>query len=347
MNWRGKLVNLDTIKKILVIQPKPFGDVLLTAAYLPALRRRFPDAQIDFLVFKPYDRMIYKHPSLSNIVAVRMRKDKHYTWDRLVCFYKVFRRRYDLVIDQNSSTTSAQIALFSGARYRLGYDVTSSRLFSNIKATYGPTKYNAAKRYDMLKPLGIDEEPIELFFYISPQAKAFAHDWLRTNNVLDKKIALFSPGATHPSKVWKIEYVAQLADLIVEKTELAPVIIWGPGEKQYVDRMVAAMRNQVYVLPATDIDQAAAFLERSAFHFCNDGGITHLSVATKTPTLAFYGVISPVAWSPQGYVPTHFHMFNREWDWRHDPERTNGYTAEDAWKRFKELAPKFGIEVYE
>jgi len=39
---------LGKIRKILLIQYKPFGDVLLNTGYLPTLRKHFPNAQIDY-----------------------------------------------------------------------------------------------------------------------------------------------------------------------------------------------------------------------------------------------------------------------------------------------------------
>ncbi|MBN1465296.1 glycosyltransferase family 9 protein [candidate division KSB1 bacterium] len=343
LNWRGKLVNLSRINKILVVQPKPFGDVLLTSAYLPALRRRFPRARIDFFVAKPYDRMVYKHPALDNVLAANMRSGKWYVLDRLVSFWMVFKRHYDLVIDQNASTTSSQIVALSGARYRLGYSSGQSAMFSNIKAEYGPTKYNAAKRYDMLKPFGIEEEPVQLFFYISEQEQAFADGWIRANGLSGKKIALYSPGTTYHYKAWKTDCFAELADRVAQGTNLATVLIWGPNERHYAETMAGYMKTPAFILPRLTLGQAGALLKRATFLFCNDGGLYHLAVATKTPTLGFFGSVEIIAWSAQGFVPTHFHLNNP--NYKLEPERHFGFTAADALDRFKQIAPNFGIQV--
>lgn len=337
----------STIRKILVVHLRPLGDVLLTSAYLPALRQRFPDAHIDFLVYKPWDRLLYKNPYLSNILAAEKGRGASYLFHRLKLFALVFSRRYDLIIDSNNTTTSAQIVAFSGARYRLGNEQGKGRPFYNLLAKDGTERYNAAKRFDTLKPLGISEGPIDLRFYISEDAKNFIHNWIEQQGLQDRDIGLFSPGASFWSKAWKSEYFAEFANTIAQRTDLVPVIIWGPGEESYVQAMTDAMTTNAYVLPPTTIDQAAAMLQVSRFLFCNDGGLNHLAVATKTPTLTFFGVISPQSWSAQDYVPTHFHMFNPHWDWRQDDPRNHGYTPVEAFQRFKSIAGKFGIDVYE
>ena len=46
------------IKKVLIIQIRPYGDVLLNTAYLPELQQRLPTARIDFLVQAPYHHLV-------------------------------------------------------------------------------------------------------------------------------------------------------------------------------------------------------------------------------------------------------------------------------------------------
>jgi len=343
---RNKAFNPESIKKILIVHLRPLGDVLLTSGYLHALRRKFPAAQIDFLVYIPYDRLLLNHPHLSNIFPVHRYHGRKDLYNRVKLFLKVRRKKYDLIIDSNNSTFSAQIIALSGARYRLGNEQGKGRLFYNLLAADGPERYNAAKRFDTLKPLGIEEEPFELFIYSSPQANEFIDHWIQQQGLQDKQIALFSPGSSYPQKAWSGDHFARLADIIGQKTELTPVVIWGPGEESYVEEMRNAACRPLWVLPSTNIDQCSAALRRARFLFCNDGGINHMAVATKTPTLAFFGIINPQSWSPQGYVATHFHLFNPEFNWRVNFTRDYDYNPEEAFARFKEIAPQFGIKIY-
>lgn len=344
---RPQDIKFDNIKKILVVHLRPLGDVLLTSGYLGALRRKFPEAQIDYLVYKPYDRLLFQNPYLSNVIAVEKGAGRSYLLTRLKTFALVRRRRYDLIIDSNNSTASAQIVALSGARYRLGNKQGKGRMFYNLLAADGPERYNAAKRFDTLKPLGIDEQPFELFFHVSAAALAFIDEWLGAQGLEGRPIALFSPGSSYPQKAWSGAQFGRLADLVCRHTNLTPVILWGPREEPYVEEMRAAMTGEAHVLPPTDIDRCCAALKRAAFLFCNDGGVNHLAVATKTPTLAIFGIINPQAWSPQGYVPTHFHLINPAFDWRVNFTRDYGLTAEEAFAKFKEFAPHFGIKIYE
>ena len=49
----------SAIKRILIIQQKPFGDILLNTGYLPELRKHFQHAQIDYLIQNPYKKQYH------------------------------------------------------------------------------------------------------------------------------------------------------------------------------------------------------------------------------------------------------------------------------------------------
>jgi ADP-heptose:LPS heptosyltransferase len=68
-------------------------------------------------------------------------------------------QKYDIVIDQNRATRSAQIVLFSGARYRIGFTNFAWRFVYNIKVMPGPARYSAPAKFNLLTPLGISEQP--------------------------------------------------------------------------------------------------------------------------------------------------------------------------------------------
>ncbi|MCI0481238.1 MAG: hypothetical protein L0213_06600, partial [Candidatus Dadabacteria bacterium] len=122
MNGKPTEEQLEQIRRILIIQYKPFGDVLLNTAYLPALRRKFPGAVIDFLVQRPYSTILEDNPYIDNLILMEKRKGRTpaYYYERIRTIIRVRRLKYDTVIDQIRGPGSAQITFFSGAKLRLG-----------------------------------------------------------------------------------------------------------------------------------------------------------------------------------------------------------------------------------
>ncbi|MBU1874166.1 hypothetical protein KJ688_10650, partial [bacterium] len=103
--------DLASIRKILIIQYKPFGDVLLNTGYLPTLRNQFPNAQIDYLVQKPYKTVLEDNPNINKLLLMEKKKKKTFSYfaERLRIIHLVRKERYDVIVDQLRGPGSAQI----------------------------------------------------------------------------------------------------------------------------------------------------------------------------------------------------------------------------------------------
>ena len=310
---------LKSIGKILIIQYKPFGDVLLNTGYLPALRAAFPMAVINFLVQKPYSTILENNPFIDNLVV--MEKHKKGTAEYILARFNLIRRirreRYDAIIDQARGPGAAEITLFSKARYRLGWLKTKkwSRLKGynwvyNYKMEKNHNIYSARAKFDMLRPLGISEIPHNTFYHVLQESKDKIDAWMEQTGLSGKKIAVFSPVTPIKSRQWRMERFAETADIIHEKHGFEIVLLWGPGEKEKVDGMAAMMRHTPYTAPPTSFSDAGALLQKAAVYLGNNGGIHHLAVAMGTPTLTVFGPgTSPLKWTAW-HQPLHSYIIS-------------------------------------
>ncbi len=148
---------LNKIKKILIVQHKPFGDILLNTGYLPELRRKFPNAQIDYLIQRPYITVLEDNPHLDNLIIMEKKEGYKNYLEQFKTILKVRRRKYDLIIDQLRGTSSARIVLFSGIKYRLGLNKKKWNFIYNVRASRKERRYHGRMKFDLLAPLGINE----------------------------------------------------------------------------------------------------------------------------------------------------------------------------------------------
>jgi ADP-heptose:LPS heptosyltransferase len=281
---------LQSIKKILIIQYKPFGDVLLNTGYLPALRKKFPNAQIDFLIQKPYKIILEDNQFLDNLLIIpKLRRGTFaYFLERIKTILKVRKGRYDLVIDQIRNTGSAYITLFSGAKFRLGWELKRWNWVYNFRVPRDKTRYYARMKFDLLAPLGIKEQNHNLDYKIHQSSFDYVDSWLKKNQLNGKNIVLLSPGSPVKSKKWKAKCYAQVGDLIMSKTDFKVILMWAPDEKEDCKKVAALMTNEPIIAPPTTFNQAGALLKRAKMLICNDGGLNHLAVAMETPSIAIF-----------------------------------------------------------
>src|SRR5215510_3165982 len=111
--------------KILVIRFARLGDVILLVPALRALRRRFPNSQIDVLVDSRFADVLRMCSAVDNVITVdRIALRDESKWKSIASIFRLTfalrKKRYDLVLDCHSFRETHLLAWFSGARWRQG-----------------------------------------------------------------------------------------------------------------------------------------------------------------------------------------------------------------------------------
>ena len=106
-------------RRILLIQLRRLGDVVLTTALLEDFGSAFPGAAVDFLVGPAAAPLLAGHPRISERIVFDPDR-------RSVMTREIRSRRYDWVVDLQGSLSTSMLARASGARVRLGWRVRAS-----------------------------------------------------------------------------------------------------------------------------------------------------------------------------------------------------------------------------
>ncbi len=336
---------LKDIKKILIIQYKPYGDILLNTGYLPTLRKHFPRVQIDYLIQRPYITILQDNPHIDNLIIMEKKRNKgihYFTYlrERLRIIRLIRKKKYDVVIDQLRGAGSAQITLFSEAKYRLGWTQRPGKWVYNYTVKRDNHRYYSRSKFDLLQPLGIKEVPHNTYYKIHDESIKKINAWLKKENLSDKKFVVFSPGTPVLAKQWDLDNYARLGDMILSKTNYKLVLLWGPGEKKDVAYIKNKMKEKPVIAIPTSFNEAGALLQQADVYISNDGGINHLAVAMETPTLTIFGPRS----NPKKWTAWHkdIHTYIRDWnftkaEYRKTGDQTFNLSAEMVFKKFKEL----------
>jgi ADP-heptose:LPS heptosyltransferase len=327
-------MQFELIRKILYIQYKPFGDVLCNTGVLPFIRKRFPHATLDYVVQHPCQQILKHNSHIDELLIFQRGQGLTYALNRLKLCLNIRRRKYDLIIDQMSGTGSAQMAFLSGARYRIGYGDSRRRWAYNVHTSRGPARYSAATKFDLLKPLGISEQPYRLEYTIEPESIRTIDSWLVSVNMQDTPSICIAPGSKAAYKTWKAESFAQVADYLLTQTLYKVILLWADYEWDAVQRMVAAMQQEPIIAPRTNLNEGAALLRRVRLLIGNDTALNHLSAVTCTPSLAFFGRTRPIDWSPTT-DPHHYYLYHPE-RYR-EGDNSFGISAQEAVEKVKEI----------
>ncbi len=117
-------------KRVLIIRLSAIGDVSLHRHWLPRVKRRYPEAEIDWLAEGVVRPLLNELPGLNKVI-LWPRQEWQDLWREkrlfaLLSAVATFRRKlrdrnYDLVIDAQGLVKSAFLAWLTGSRHRIGF----------------------------------------------------------------------------------------------------------------------------------------------------------------------------------------------------------------------------------
>jgi heptosyltransferase-3 len=290
------VIPINSPARILVIQLRRLGDVLLTTPAVEALRRAFPKAEIDFLVERPGNELLEENPNVSRVLCYDPSRP-------LAEILNVRRRRYDWVVDFLGNPRSALIAFLSGAAVRAGPGhVFHTRAYNRHFAEPQKEYVARLKVEHLVRTLGIpDPGPLRLRFPVSEDAIRAAQRTLADLSIGPKDFVLgVLPFHRRPTRSWPREHVAALLREFHRRAQAVSLIFWGGALEGSDARWIAAHADpQVRPSPETPtLKTLGALLKRCDFVVSMDNGPHHMAMALGVPTLTLFGASRPEAWNP-------------------------------------------------
>ncbi len=298
-----------TPSKILVIQLKMIGDVLISSMICNNLRKRFPDAQIDYLIYPFTKPVVENNPNIDRMILFpdAARESKI---ELLKFVSAIHKSRYDIVIDAYSKLESCLVTMFSGAERRIGYEGKGIPFSYNEKVFY-------PKNPKTIKGLAIERRE-QLFaglmgdLEIDPYPKIFlTQAELATADVLllkhgissDDKLVMVSILGSEESKTYPLDYMAQLIDRIADEENVRILFNYIPKQVDEARRLFELCSHTskskiVFDLIGTDLRSFMAIMSFCKIIVGNDGGAINIAKALNKPSFTIFSPwIEKKSWS--------------------------------------------------
>src|SRR5690554_1422573 len=177
-----------TMKKILVIQQKMIGDVLVSSIVCQNLALEFPNAQIDYLVHDSTLPVLENnHPNFNVIPFSYQQRTSKIELIKFALYIK--KKNYDVVIDCYSKLESWIITGLSGASKRISFDKGYLNfLYTDVIKRHKTPITNwgltIEQRLNLLKPVGITQPKIiKPTLVVNEKEKLYTQAFLNKNNV--------------------------------------------------------------------------------------------------------------------------------------------------------------------
>lgn len=282
------MIALGPQPRILVVALRRLGDVLLTTALIRSLKRAWPDAAIDALVFDGTEGILAGNPDIAGVITMPERPGA----GESIALMRRLWRRYDLALSTQSGDRPAFFTWAAGRR-SVGF-VDALGLSARIKwlaLDYPVAAASGLHRvYDVLRlaeAIGVTSVP-EL---VAPTGA------IRPGIVPDRAYAVIHAAPMFRYKCWTADGWQVLAAGL-DARGLAVVATGGPDDRHYLDELWAGQPEVRRVDGALAWPELAALIAGARTYIGPDTSVTHLAAAVGAPTVALYGPTDPRLYGP-------------------------------------------------
>lgn len=284
---------MSQVLSVAILKPSALGDIVHALPVLTALRRRFPEAYIGWVVNRAYAPLLEGHPDLSETIRLE-RAPRRRLLAGLAAYSSVIhrlrKRRLDLIVDLQGLLRTGLLGIFSGARRRIGPTWAregATWLYTDVVAGPGLTEGHAVDRYlAIAKALGAETDQIVFRLPPFPSAEPWADELLRR---LPRPWIMAAVGARWLTKRWLPQHFGEL--LGRAQAHFGGTVLFVGSAEDAADSTAAArdLRGPVlHLAGATTLPQLAVLLGRADMMVANDTGPLHLAAALGRPVIAPY-----------------------------------------------------------
>jgi ADP-heptose:LPS heptosyltransferase len=269
--------------KILVIRLSSIGDIILTTPVVEALRSRYPDAQIDFLVMDRFKDAIEGVPWIDNLILFP--KASHRGLHSLLQYAKQLSlNRYDVVIDLHAKIRSIIISK------RLKADVLRYRKRAWWKSILVPlrlTNYHVddtivRNYFRPLSRLGVYYTHEKLYFHFE---KSDLEAVQRTGDFV-----VMAPGAANQTKKWLPDYFGRLGGLIQKNI----LLVGGKEEFEAFEKICLTIGGRCENMAGKlSLKESGALMSGAQYVVTNDSGPFHIARGVNTKVFVIFGPTDP------------------------------------------------------
>ena len=286
--------------KILVIQQKMIGDVLTSSILFEALRQKYPEAELHYLI-QPHTRpVVQNNPYIDKLVIYDPALNKNPV--KFLFFGKQIRREgYTHVIDIYSKISTGIISLVSGASCRLGYHKKYTSYF--YTKTFTPVKEPATiaglaieDRMQFLQGLQKDfPKHSRPKIYLDNLQKQKAAINLKAGGIsFEKPLIMCGVLGSSKYKSYPSSYMAALLDKVVAQVGNGQILFnYSPCQEKEALEIYnlcnPVTRSRIFIeLYARELQDFIANCAICDLFIGNEGGAANIAKALKIPSFSIH-----------------------------------------------------------
>jgi len=339
--------------KILVIQQKMIGDVLVSSIICNNLRIAYPNAQIDYLVYASTTPVLEGNSSIDTIILFeeKHRKSKK---ELLKLGLQLRNEKYDLLIDAYSKLESWILVLLSNAKRKISYKKPGRNFLYTDNVPFEPfpkTNLGLAieRRLSLLEPLNlpVKTDPIPRLFVSDKENNEAIALFEKHKVQKDRKTVMISLLGSEKIKTYPLDFMSKVVDYIADHEDVNILFNYFPKQineaKIVFDGCKPSTQKKIYFdLLGSDLRSFIAIMNQCDLIIGNDGGAINMAKALEKPSFIIFSPwIEKKIWATfedgVHHLSVHLH------DFRPDlfKDKTEKMLKKESLSLYQEFNPEF------
>jgi heptosyltransferase III len=296
-------------EKILIIATRQIGDTLITTPLISAIKKKWPNAQIDFLGYDNSLSMLSGNTDLNIVIGTKPRPK---FIDYLKQFFQLFKR-YDLAVITQPSDRAYIYGLIA-AKHRVGVIPVEPKLnwwkkkisIHNIEVDYFH-QHVITEKLRLLEPFVTEGELFSHPISVGPPKPVDLPSEIQSK--LSESFVVIHPTPLTAYKRWPLTNWVKLIESLSENHQIvlsgAPIAQDRELNQAIIDLLSESAKKNVLNLDGRlKLDQLGTLLRQAKLYIGVDTSVTHLAAACNTPTITLFGATPPTNFGPwpNGFV---------------------------------------------
>jgi heptosyltransferase-3 len=292
----------EKVNRILICKLKFYGDMLLITPVIETLKKFYPQAKIDILLYKDTKAILSADPNINEFYLI----EKKVGLIKKICNFLCIRRKlkknkYDIILNL-SEQWPIGLLVASLHRFSVSFERNKNswnKLFSHVVPLTGThiveqnlsilTGINIAKKY-WVKALSL--------YYTESDRRSL----LQINPTLnDKRYVVIQPTARQYFKCWDDSKFAAVIDYLAQY-RLHVILTCGPlqNELEQVKNIanLCTHKPDLQFAGKTTFLQLAALIDGATLYIGVDSAPMHMAAALQTPQVSLFGATNYLQWRP-------------------------------------------------
>jgi len=287
--------NIPIGTKILIINLDAMGDVLMTTAQLPLLKKKFPESTIYWITLKLASPLLFNNPLVDKIFD--------YNCESLSILQNI---KFDYVLNVDKSQRSCSILNLVNAKNKFGFGLNKDgKIIPMNKGSYynynlgmdNNLKFKVNKKTGqeyLAETFELKYEMKEYIFEFTDEEKKFITDYKKEIGLNENDFVVgFNTGCStlYPNKKITVEQHQILIEKILDKIKCKIILLGGTEDTERNKEIYSKFKNKIINTPTNlGVRKGACFEDLADVIITGDSFGMHLGIALKKHIIVWFGV---------------------------------------------------------